>query len=184
MSGDRDHNLPDPLSERFPEAATQVPIVTTAYRFLHHFYTQGDLAAAWMDVDPLLQMCWSQWWTHANEQALTAEGYEVEEAATELARNADAHPLWRDFQRVILRDFRAAHPLNVAKAGIGTTPRAIAPNVELLYVHRRVPEGGRWEPGASSSAVPVVLHLDGERWKVMNLGYERIPEPGWPPTLA
>lgn len=75
------------------------------------------------------------------------------------------------------------HPLDVSNSGIGTAPRLIAPDVELLYAHRDVPEGGQWEPGAASSAVPLVMHLAEDRWRVLNLGYERIPEPGWPPAL-
>lgn len=175
--------LPPMTPEERQQALVQAEVVTTAYQFLNRFYEEGDLTAAWEYVDPLLRRCWAQWWLDANRSAVTASGFDLEEVADNFVAEADNHPLWTHFQRVLLRDFRNASPLDVPKSGIGMAPRLIAPDVELLYVHQEMPEGGQWEPGTESLALPMVMHLDGGRWKVMNVGYERIPEPGWPPTL-
>jgi len=79
--------------------------------------------------------------------------------------------------------FSAAFPLDPSTWGIGAAPRVLAPDVELLYVHCQIPDGGYWPVGASAQVVPLVMHLGERGWRVLNLGSERIPEPGWPPTL-
>jgi len=178
MAKSEDAEPPEMSPEEHQAAAAQVPIVSTAYRFLEHFYSDDDLTIAWDDVDPVLRLCWAQWWLDANRRAIVEAGYGVEEVAAAFVRESGTHPLWPDFERVILRDLRRAHPLDVARAGIGMTPRPLDVDVELLYAHHHVPEGGQWESGATSSAVALVLRLSEGRWRVLNLGYERIPEPG------
>ena len=90
---------------------------------------------------------------------------------------------WEHFERVILRDFTAAFPLDPSTWGIGAAPRVLAADVELLYVHRQIPEGGVWPSRASAEVVPLLMRLGGGDWRVFNLGSERLPEPGWPPRL-
>lgn len=46
------------------------------------------------------------------------------------------------------------------------------------------PRVARWAPGAWSSVLPFVLRLNETDWQFLNLGYERIPAPGWPPNLS
>ena len=163
--------------------AVQIPVISAAQSFLASFYAAGDLVATWPSVDPLLRLCWAQWWLEANASSLTADGYDVEEVAQAFVAQADAHPLWEHFARVLLRDFRAALPLNPDTCAIGVSPRIVALDTEVLYAHREQPEGGLWQPGATSEVVPLVMRLNGEHWRVLNLGSERIPSPGWPPTL-
>jgi NAD(P)-dependent dehydrogenase (short-subunit alcohol dehydrogenase family) len=62
-------------------------------------------------------------------------------------------------------------------------PRVLAPDVELLYVHRQIPTGGYWPAEATAEVVPLVMRFAEEGWRVLNFGYERIPIPEWPPTL-
>ena len=172
-----------PEDER-AEMAVQIPVISAARSFLELFYVAGDLAAAWPSVDPLLRLCWAQWWLEANASSLTADGYGAEEVAQAFVAQADSHPLWKHFARVLLRDFRASFPLNPDTWAFGYSPRVLTLDTEVLYVHREQPEGGVWQPGATNEVVPLVMRLNGEHWRVLNLGYERIPSPGWPPALS
>ncbi len=165
------------------EVSAQVPVISAAWRFLKPFYEDGNLAAAWPSVDPVLRLCWAQWWLHANATQVAADGH-LDQVAQTFVAETDAHPLWPHFSRVVLRDFRAAFPLDPSTWGIGAAPRVLAPDTELLYVHRHQPAGGLWPPGATSEVVPLVMHLAEGRWCVVNLGYERVPVPGWPPALS
>jgi len=166
------------------EVAVQIPVISAGWSFLEPFYVAGDLAAAWPAVDPLLRLCWAQWWLQANAASITATGYDVDEVANAFVAQADDHPLWEHFARVVLRDFREALPLVPDTWAIGATPRILAVDTEVLYVHRKQPEGGLWQPGTSSEVVPLVMRLNGNHWRVLNLGCERVPAPGWPPALS
>lgn len=169
--------------EDFDATAAQVPLISSAWRFLKPFYESRSLAQVWRHADPVLRLCWAQWWLHANRAAVQADGYDLDGVAEALAAEPAGHPLWPHFERVILRDFSAAFPLDPSTWGIGAAPRVLAPDVELLYVHRQMPVGGYWPDDASAQVVPLVMHLGERGWRVLNLGSERIPEPGWPPTL-
>ena len=67
--------------------------------------------------------------------------------------------------------------------GIGTAPRVIGPDIELLYVHPEIPPGGIWPAGTAAEVLPLVMRFDGTEWRVLNLGSEGTPEPGMPPLL-
>lgn len=163
--------------------AAQLPVISAAWRFLVPFYEEKDLGAAWRHTDPTLRLCWAQWWVGANRSELLADGRDLEEVVRELASTEGRHDLWPHFERVILRDFQAACPLDPGSWGIGASPRVVAPDIELLYVHATVPDNGVWAPGAVAEVVPLLMRLSEEVWRVLNLGYETIPEPGWPPKL-
>jgi hypothetical protein len=95
----------------------------------------------------------------ANRAALTADGYELDEVAYALNDENARYELWPDFEQVIIRDFSAAFPLDPSTWRIGTAPRVLAPHLELLYVHRDIPEGGflagwRQRRGCASSTAP------------------------------
>jgi hypothetical protein len=170
-------------NENFAEAAAQIPVISAAWSFLVPFYEDKNLRAAWPNADADLRLCWAQWWADANTAALEANGYDLDEVARTLVSGQDRHGLWPSFERVLLRDFHATFPLDPRGWGIGAAPRVVAPDVELLYVHAELPAGGVWAPGASAEVVPVLMRLTERRWRVLNLGYETIPQPGWPPKL-
>lgn len=163
---------------------SQAKITQTAWSFLEAFYTDGDLQACWGLMDSTLKLCWSQWWIDANSRALQNDGYDLPQTAEDLVEQGASHEVWDDFQRVILRDFRTAFPINVDEAGIGAEPRVVAQDVQLVYVHAKLPENHRWKAGEASLALPLVLSLVDGEWKVLNLGSDQIPEPGWPPKLG
>jgi hypothetical protein len=52
--------------------------------------------------------------------------------------------------------------------------------LELLYLHRRVSDGGYGPRDTSAEIVPLVMRLSEDSWRVLNLGYELIPKSGWP----
>jgi hypothetical protein len=52
--------------------------------------------------------------------------------------------------------------------------------LELLYLHRRVSDGGYGPPDTSAEVVPLVMRLSEGSWRVLNLRYELIPKSGWP----
>lgn len=137
---------PDDLPEEQREdIVAQAALVGEAWAFLRSFY-QGDLITAWGTMHPVMRLCWAQWWSDANRRALNSNDHEVEEAAEELAQSvAGDHPLWENFSRVVLRDFQATYPLEIGTAAIGSTPRLIALDTEILYVHPDSPTGGLWQ---------------------------------------
>ena len=172
------------FDEEDNEAIAQSEVVSTAAKFLHAFYN-GELVRAWDVVHPQLRLCWVQWWATANKDALRRSGYELVATAEEIARSTPTeHPLWTDFERVLLRDFRNAYPLSLATSGIGAATRVIALDTELLYIHAEIPPGGVWEENAASFVYPMVMQLHGSRWTVLNWASDVIPTPGYPPTLS
>jgi len=91
VEGDFDPNqLPE--DER-AEIAAQIPVISAAWSFLEPFYAAGDLAAAWPSVDPLLRLCWAQWWLEANASSVTANGFDADEVAQVFVAQAAAHSL-------------------------------------------------------------------------------------------
>ena len=175
--------LPLPGDEDFESTAAQLPVIKAAWRFLGPFYQSDHLSDAWPHMDPTLQLCWAQWWAEANRSAMEAQLRDPAKLASALAVAGPAHGFWPFFERVVLRDFRAAFPANPNTWGIGTAPRVIGPDIELLYLHPEIPPGGIWPEGAAAEVIPLVMRYDGTEWRVLNLGSERIPEPGMPPLL-
>lgn len=175
---------PNSLSpEEREQLSAQVQMASAAWNFLNPFYA-GDLEAAWDFIHPTYRLCLAQWWAEANRNALNAGGYDAETTAEDLSRSGSkGNPLWADFARVILRDFWKAYPLDVASAGIGGTPRLVALDTELLYVHPEVPEGFIWKPGEERTAYAILMRLLDGQWKVLNWASEKIPVPGMPPEL-
>lgn len=165
------------------EIVAQGEIASAAWDFLRFFYS-GDLISAWGVIHPVLRLCWAQWWVDANRSALKKSGHGIEESAESLAQDSNGkHALWEDFERVILRDFRAAFPLDVDSAAIGSLPRAIALDTELLYVHPNSPDGGLWQPGEEREVYPLVMRLTDDKWKVLNWASDAVPTPGYLPVL-
>jgi hypothetical protein len=172
------------FDEEDSEALAQSEVVSIAWEFLHAFY-KGELVKAWDVVHPQLRLCWLQWWATANKDALLQSGYELVGTAEELARGVPKeHPLWADFERVLLRDFRNAYPLSLATSGIGAASRVIALDTELLYIYPEIPPGGIGEENAASFMYPMVMQLGGSGWTVLNWASDVIPTPGYPPTLS
>lgn len=169
--------------ENLEEIVAQGEIVASAWEFLRSFYS-GDLISAWEVIHPTLRLCWAQWWVDANRSALQDHGYTLEDSAESLSHDSgDEHALWKDFERVILRDFRTAYPLEVDSAAIGSAPRLITLDTELLYVHPNSPDGGLWQPGEKRAVYPLVMRLEDDTWKILNWASDSIPVPGYPPTL-
>lgn len=160
-----------------------MPIVEAAWRFLRPLYGRRDLRGAWPLVHPTLRLCWVQWWLSANRAAIEDKGLDVEEVAHALTEREPEHWLWTHFQRVLTRDLATAFPIDVEVAGIGAAARPMGVDLELLYVHAQVPPSGVWEDGAEAEVLPLLMQLVGDEWQVMNLGYEAVPIPGWPPQL-
>lgn len=185
MTSPDDVPSPDRFTAKEVDQLTpRVPVTQAAWAFLESFYKQADLISAWPMVDPQLRLCWAQWWIGANQVAIETDGYDREEVARALVRQAGAHPLWEHFELVVLRDFRAAIPLDPATWGIGTAERIIDSTTEVLYVLREIPPGGIWQPGESRDVAPLVMRHSAGKWRVLNLGYEYVPEAGWPPALS
>lgn len=164
-------------------AAAQFPLINAAWRFIRPFYGRGDLLAAWKYVHPTLRLCWAQWWLTANSGPLEQDGFDLQEVAQALTEPEPDHPLWANFQRVLARDLTTSFPININTAGIGTGARPLGVELEALYVHSAVPADGIWEDGAEAYVLPLVMRLEGNEWQLLNLGYEAVPSPGWPPQL-
>lgn len=176
---------PNELPEMdFDETLAQVPVVQAAWEFLQALY-DGDLQGAWQLMDPTLRLCWAQGWVHHNDSKLRASGYDPDELITALVDDADAgHEWWESFSAATIRDFHQAIPLDVEAAGIGSTPRAMAMDVEVLYVHPTPPQGSLWKEGEARAVFPLVMRFANEKWGVLNWGFEAIPTPGYPPILT
>jgi hypothetical protein len=165
------------------EAAAQAEISLTAFRFLGAVYG-GDQVQAWGHMHPIFRLCWAQAWVEANRASLISGGHDPESTAHALASSAaGSHELWEHFTGAMLREMREAFPLDPDVAGIGSDPRAVALDTELLYVHPLPPTSGVWEPDEFAEAYPLLMNLNEGRWTVLNWGYDAIPIPGFPPIL-
>jgi hypothetical protein len=165
------------------EILAQEVVVSMAWGFLESFY-EGDFASAWEKANPVFRLCLAQWWAHGNKDKLQASGYDFVTTAEGLALRAPGeHPLWDQFAGVVLRDFRKAYPLDVAAAAIGSAPRPIAIDTELLYVHPEMPEGGLWQADERREVYSLLMKFETSKWTVLNWASERIPTPGYPPSL-
>jgi hypothetical protein len=89
---------------------------------------------------------------------------------------------WADANRTALQ--ANGHDLDkVAQALADVGGRhGLWPDFERVVI-RDVPADGIWAPEAASEVVPLVMRLTDDAWRVLNLGYEALPEPGWPPKL-
>lgn len=176
---------PDDLD---PGSLAQIPVLAAAWHFLEPALRDGDLRAAWPAVHSDYRTCMGQNWLHANRQQLSENRYDRNHVLACLVEDDSNHPLWHHFERVMIRSIREVFSnLNddYDELGIGTKPRLIAPDVEVLYVHDLgALTGGVWQPGATSYVVPLVMRLQDDQWRVLNVGTEAIPEPGWPPRLG
>ncbi|MGO2938692.1 MAG: hypothetical protein ACTICQ_14150 [Glutamicibacter arilaitensis] len=174
------HNL---SPEELEELSAQAKVASAAWNFLNPFYAE-NFEAAWEFLHPVYRLCLVQWWVEANKNSLIVDGYDPEVVVGDLSQpDAMTEPLWVDFSTVILREFRAAYPLNVATAGIGGTPRTVALDTELLYVHPEVPGGVAWQPGEERPFYAILMRLMDGQWRVLNWASEKIPIPGMPPEI-
>ncbi|MPZ67314.1 MAG: hypothetical protein GEU83_18030 [Pseudonocardiaceae bacterium] len=159
-------------------------LLRVAEDFLALVRHDGDLRAAWPLVDPDFRHCLAQQWLIDNRQDLDAEGFDRDQVAAAFAEEEPDHPLWHHFERVHLREWNRAIP-SPDVSGIGANTRLVAPDVEVLYVHDTSDmEDGQWLRGEQRRAFPALMRWDGQRWRVLNLGSESVPQPGWPPTLT
>lgn len=158
-------------------------LMRVAEDFLALVRQDGDLCAAWPLVDPDFRRCLAQQWLIDNRQDLDAGGFNREEVAAAFVEDEPDHPLWHHFERVHLREGARVIP-SLDVLGIGANTRLVAPDVEVLYVHDTSDmEDGQWQPGEQRWMFPVLMRWDGQRWRVLNLGSESVPRPGWPPVL-
>jgi hypothetical protein len=171
-----------------PETGAQRPALGAAHTFLQSAVRDGDLLRAWPHVDPILRTCWAQHWLHANQIQLRTDGYDRDEVVQQFAAEAPEHPLWTHFRRITVRSLRASvhHSIGDSPENweIGAATRVLAADTELLYVHdtATLPDGV-WQPDTYSRVVPMVMRFGDNQWRVLNVGAETIPEPGWPPRL-
>ncbi len=135
------------------------------------------MRAAWPAVDPLLRLCWAQMWAEPFRATLASYGFDPDQVVDAFTAENPTHPLWPQFEDASLKltDFGP----NVHTWSVTSGLRIIAPDVELVGL---APIAGI-KPGDSAFVIPFVMRFSESRWRVLNFFGERIPEPGWPPTL-
>ncbi len=175
------NNLPD---ENRDEILAQAEIANVEWKFLIPLY-DGDLRSAWDLMHPVLRLSQTQAWAAVNHESLQAEGHDPEEVAGILAQDSPyEHELWEHFERVLLREWHHAFPLDTSVAGIGAAPRPTTLDTELLYVHPKSPEDGLWHPNEKRAVYPLMMQLVKSQWKVLNWGSDTIPTPGLPSNTS
>lgn len=123
-------------------------------------------------------------WLHANRDELSTNEYNRERVMAAFIEEDPQHALWHHFERVYVRSLVRTIALDPATWGIGSNPRVIAPDIELLYLQDTAGlSGGVWWPGEERRVMPILIKLNRERWRVLNVDAETPPEPGWPPKL-
>ncbi|GAB2963483.1 hypothetical protein [Amycolatopsis acidiphila] len=170
------------------ESLAQAAVADAAHKFLLSAAGDGGLLRAWPLVDPTLRICLAQLWVHANRGPITRLDFDFEEVAAALAKEGPGHRLWSNFETVTVRALRktvyAGIGDNPENWGIASAPRLIDVETKLLYVHdvSKLP-GAVWESDTYSIVVPMVMRLTDGEWRVLNVGSDVVPEPGWPPRL-
>jgi hypothetical protein len=105
----------------------------------------------------------------------------LDEVAQALQRETGQHTLWPYFARFYCVTSRLPSRLTL-RPGHRCGSTRPGSHVELLYVHRRVSDGGYGPPDTSAEVVPLIMHLSEDSWRVRNLGYELIPNSGGRPN--
>lgn len=173
----------DPLGGIEPheiaEVLMQHGVTKAGYAFVSALVS-GNLAEAWPMMHTQMRLAWVQLWQHDNRAAMESAGYDLPDMATTLAGlDGPTHPLWEVFARVMLRNLTR---WGIGDGyGLGSRPRPVAPNLELLHIHQGP---GIIQPGESAQVVPLLMFLEEDRWLAMALGSEKPPVPGYPPMLT
>lgn len=150
---------------------------------------RDDADNVWPHMTRDFRLSRVQDWILHNPRVLehpSAVGWGRDELAHQLVdgRPADLFP---HLARVVLRGMRHSYgDLDVEKIGLGTRPRPIGPDLELvrlLYLpDTTLGEDGihRWMPGTSARNITVIVDC-ADGWKVAGIS-DHIYRPGWPPT--
>jgi hypothetical protein len=145
---------------------------------------ERDFVGSLRITDPMLSLAGAQDWLWRNGSHPNVVRFDRDEAARALADGDEKHPLWRpfvdtQFQRM---DQVWSDGLNFDEYGVGSRPRPIAPDYELVvFIHN---EGKviRFDKPTPVLAHQFLMHRTDAGWLVAGFS-DRIPTPGWPPQL-
>ena len=182
-----------PMVNLSPDAAFQVqygpnPLALEWLKAAH----REDIDAVWTSMTADFRLVCAQGWIMKNPQCLThptVAGLNREAFAAQLADTASKHPLFLHLARVTLREIRnAAGNFDPETLGIGTRPRPIGSNLELvrLLVLADLPRDDDgvhyWPPDTPAYGASVIMQHEASGWFVAGVG-AGVMAPGWPPTL-
>lgn len=150
-----------------------------------------DIAHAWPVMTPEFRLSMVQYWITWNPAVLTDSrtcGLDRDALASKLAQPAPTHELFEQAAHVCLREITNSFGnLDVDDLGVGTRPRPVGPDTELVRLFYlpdldRDPDGNySFGDGASARSANVLLRRLPEAWTVVGIG-EGLLHPGWPPT--
>lgn len=179
MTDDPMELVNDMTPEERATLLTQDAVMRAGFAFISTLVT-GDLAAAWSMMHPDMRLAWVQHWQYDNREALGADVYDLPTmAAIMAAENGPEHPLWTQFARVMHRNLVR---WGIGEGyGLGSFARPVGPDLELLHVHQGP---AVVHSGESALVVPLLMVLDGRRWRPLALGSATPPIPGYPPDFG
>lgn len=162
--------------------------------WLNTILEERDWATAMRHSTPELRLARAQAWVFKAQSTGEVAGFSVHRVADELAAANEEHPLWSTFADAELRGFDQAWGDVREHLAIGTRPRPLDPDHEVVVVadYRTVPSQeldhggfeGKLVTRADIRAWPMVVrHQGGQYLMASHNGPERMPQPGWPPTL-
>jgi len=154
-----------------------------AFWWLQAVLEQWDFATAWEYTDPVYRLARAQaWWYQYHDDlgidALTAPALAEAWAAGRTTEgdlpDLQSGLLWDLYCGVEVRLFRQAWPgwLKVTGGDHYEQTRVIGPGLESVGF---ITETDR--------VCPVLMHRTDGEWRVLHVGAESAPEPGWPPVF-
>jgi hypothetical protein len=139
--------------------------------WLDAIFVKKDAAAAWPQIAPEFRRAIAHAFVSANKAILEHAGFNVTEVEAGLA-DAEAparHRLWTDFAPSVLSNFEqtALGGYQPDGWGIGSDPRPIGPDRELLALMRMPPgDGLAIIPEAREADAVLVMDFVDDRWLI------------------
>ncbi|WP_340289823.1 hypothetical protein [Aquipuribacter hungaricus] len=150
----------------------------------------GSFETAWGGLDPVFRLAVVQEWISSNAEVLELVEVDRDDLARQLASAAPTHWLWhacgcRAVRRTVERLVEGQRGV---RYGIGTRPRFVAPDLEVVVVFDLdglpVDDRGRHvlPVGEGRQTYPLIMRLLEGRHVVRGVGMGLL-QPGWPPPM-
>lgn len=158
--------------------------VMPARDFLEAITLEGNYLKAWQLCDDNYRLCRAQAWVYNNREHPLFEGVDLGSLVDDLAAMQPTSAWWDSFADIELAGFREAWSQHDATTiGAASRPRPIGLDLELVVF---IDTGGEVTVFDGDTLVADALTYTMRRepagWRVAAVG-DRLPEPGWPPTI-
>ena len=161
--------------------------VEAVYAFLRSV-DESSFVEVWSWHDRDLRLVRAQAWLWNNREASELASQDLAALAQSWVDNEAIDDLWPSFASIELHSLRSSWStwldcLRSGSLGAGSASRLVGPDLEVVLL---MPTEGEPlvfnEPTPVHSAITFVVRRTDDGWRIAAYG-DRLPEPGWPPTI-